>query len=211
MNYILDLDGTLVDSIEDLGNAINYALSELGFPTYSKEEVKAFVGNGAINFVMKSLGNKPDKLEEVYKLFMEYYSKHCIDTVKPYPGVLEFLEENSGRCAILTNKSIDQTLKILKKFDFEKHFTCVLGGDSAPEKKPSPSGIFKIIEDSKWNLSETLMVGDDVPDICAAQAAGIKVAVVLSGFGVAEELLELKPDFVFTNFEEFASACPLHT
>jgi phosphoglycolate phosphatase len=206
MPYILDLDGTLMDSIEDLGNAINYALSEFGFPTYSNEEVKNFVGNGSLNFVMRSLGEYgKDKLEEVLTLFMEFYSEHCMDNVKPYPGVLEFLEKNSGKCAILTNKSAGQTLKILDKFNLQKHFTCICGGDTVPERKPSPSGILKIIEDSKWNLSETLMVGDDVPDIGAARAAGIKVAVILSGFGRTDELLKLKPDYVFKSFQEFVN------
>jgi phosphoglycolate phosphatase len=212
MRYILDLDGTMMDSIEDLGNAINYALATLGYQTYSKEMVKTFVGNGSLNFVMRSLGeNGKDKLEEVLALFMEYYSVHCIDNVKPYPGVLEFLEKNSRKCAILTNKSAGQTMSILDKFDLRKHFTCILGGDTAPEKKPSPSGIFKIIEESKWNPSETIMVGDDVPDIGAARAAGIKVAVVLSGFGRADELLEQKPDYAFKSFEEFAEFSKLAT
>ncbi|MDR0517582.1 MAG: HAD-IA family hydrolase [Fibromonadaceae bacterium] len=205
MHYILDLDGTLMDSIEDLGNAINYALSKLGYPAYSYEMVKTFVGNGSLNFVMKSLGeNGRDKLEDVLALFMEFYDEHCTDNVKPYPGVLEFLEKNSGKCAILTNKAAEQTLKILDKFSLQKHFTCILGGDTAPEKKPSPSGILKIIENSKWKPSETLMVGDDVPDIGAAQAAGIKVAAILGGFGKASELLELKPDYSFKSFEEFS-------
>jgi phosphoglycolate phosphatase len=153
---------------------------------------------------MRSLGeNGKDKIEEVLALFMEFYDEHCTDHVQPYPGALEFLEKNSGKCAILTNKSANQTLKILDKFNLRKHFTCILGGDTAPERKPSPSGIFKILEDSKWNPSETLMVGDDVPDIGAARAAGIKVAVILSGFGRPNELLELNPDYAFKSFEEF--------
>jgi len=207
MTYILDLDGTLVDSIDDLGVAINNALSELGYPTYTKEMIKTFVGNGSVNFVIKSLGeNGKDKFEKVYELFMKYYDKICTNNVKPYPGALEFLEKNSGKCAILTNKSEGQTLKILNKFGLEKHFTCILCGDTAPEKKPSPAGILKIIEDSKWNPSETIMVGDDVPDIGAARAAGIKVAVMLSGFGKPSELLEWKPDYAFESFEKFCEA-----
>jgi phosphoglycolate phosphatase len=206
MPYILDLDGTLMDSIEDLGNAINYALSKLGLLTYSNEEVKTFVGNGSLNFVMRSLGeNGKDRLEDVLNLFMEFYNEHCMDNVKPYSGVLEFLEKNSGKCAILTNKSAGQTMKILNKFNLQKHFVCILGGDTAPERKPSPSGILKIIEDSKWVPSETLMVGDDVPDIYAARAAGIKIAAILSGFGRTDELLKLKPDYAFKDFQEFAN------
>jgi phosphoglycolate phosphatase len=204
MNYILDLDGTLMDTIEDLGNAINRAFSALGFPIYSKEMVKTFVGNGSVNFVMKSLGEKQNKFEEVFELFSNFYKDICTDNVKPYPGVLEFLEKNSGKVAMLTNKPIEQTLKILNKFNLEHHFTCILGGDTAPERKPDPSGILKIIEDSKWNLNETIMVGDDIPDIGAARAAGIKVAIILGGFGKASELLELKPDYAFKDFKEFA-------
>jgi len=206
MPYIIDLDGTMMDTIEDLGNAINYALSELGFPVYSKEMIKTFVGNGSLNFVLKSLGKGSEsKLEEVFALFMEYYGKHCTDNPKPYPGVVEFLEKHSGKCAVLTNKSADQTLKILRKLGLEKHFTCILGGDTAPERKPDPSGIQKIIKDSNWNPSETLMVGDDIPDVGAAQAAGIKVAVILNGFGRPSELMEMNPDYSFKNFEEFAA------
>lgn len=206
MNYILDLDGTIVNTIEDLGNAINHAFSKLGFPSYDEETVKTFVGNGSMNFVIQSLGERgQEKFQEVYDLFTEHYVEHCTDSAKLYPGVAEFLEKNSGKCAVLTNKPIEQTLKILGKFNLEKHFTCILGGDTAPERKPSPSGILKIVEDSKWNLNETIMVGDDVPDIGAAKAAGIKVAIMLSGFGRADELLELKPDYTFKNFEEFHS------
>jgi phosphoglycolate phosphatase len=205
MNYILDLDGTLMDTIEDLGNAINHAFLALGFSTYSKEMVKTFVGNGSINFVMKSLGEHGQcKFEEVYELFARFYKEHCTSNVKPYPGVLEFLEKNSGKVAVLTNKPIEQTLSILGKFNLERHFTCILGGDTAPERKPDPSGILKIVEDSKWNLNETIMVGDDAPDIGAARAAGIKVAIILSGFGNAGELLELKPDYAFKDFKTFA-------
>ncbi len=206
MNYILDLDGTLMDTVEDLGNAINSALSELGFPIYSKEMVKTFVGNGSISFVMKSLGDRQNKFEEVFELFSKFYKDCCTENAKPYPGVLDFLEKNSGKVAILTNKPIEQTLKILGKFNLERHFTCILGGDTAPEKKPDPSGILKIIEDSKWNLNETMMVGDDVPDIGAARAAGVKVAVILSGFGKPSELLEHKPDYAFKDFAEFAKS-----
>ena len=204
MNYILDLDGTLMNTIEDLGNAINRAFSALDFPIYSKSKIKTFVGNGSVSFVMKSLGERQNKFEEVFELFTKFYKDNCTDNAKPYPGVLEFLEKNSGKVAILTNKPIEQTLKILGKFNLERHFTCILGGDTAPEKKPDPSGILKIIKDSKWNLNETMMVGDDVPDIGAARAAGVKVAIILSGFGKESELLEHKPDYAFKNFEEFA-------
>jgi len=207
MPYILDLDGTLMDTIEDLGNAINHAFSKLGFSPYSNEMVKSFVGNGSMNFVMRSLGEHgKEKFEEVFELFTEFYKEHCTDNPKPYPGVLEFLEKHSGKCAVLTNKPAEQTLKILNKFGLEKHFTCILGGDTAQERKPDPSGVLKIIENSKWKPSETLMVGDDIPDIGAARAAGINVAIILSGFGRANELLEMKPDYAFENFEEFAKS-----
>ncbi len=207
MPFILDLDGTLMDTIEDLGKAINYAFSKLGFPPYSDETVKSFVGNGSVNFVMRSLGEHgEDKFEEVFELFNEFYKEHCTDNAKPYPGVLDFLERHSGKCAVLTNKPAEQTLKILGKFGLEKHFTCILGGDTAPKRKPDSSGVLKIIENSKWSLGETLMIGDDVPDIGAAQAAGIKVAVVLGGFGRAKELLEMKPDWSFETFEEFTKS-----
>jgi 2-phosphoglycolate phosphatase len=205
MNYILDLDGTLMDTIEDLGNAINHAFRTLGFPIYSKEMVKTFVGNGSESFVIKSLGEHgQNKFEKVYEIFSKFYKEHCTDNAKPYPGVLEFLKKNSGKVALLTNKPIEQTLSILGKFNLERHFTCILGGDTAPERKPNPSGILKIIEDSKWNQNETIMVGDDIPDIGAARAAGIRVAIILNGFGKANELLELKPDYAFKDFEEFA-------
>nr|AGS52089.1 phosphoglycolate phosphatase [uncultured bacterium contig00029] len=195
-----------MDTIKDLGNSINYAFSKLGLPLYDDETVKTFVGNGSVNFVMRSLGEAgKDKFDKVFELFTENYIKHCTENVKPYPGVLEFLEKNSGKCAVLTNKPIEQTLRILGKFNLEKHFTCILGGDNAPERKPGPAGVLKIIADSKWNLNETIMIGDDIPDIGAAQAAGIKVAVLLSGFGRAHEILELKPDYAFKDFAELAA------
>jgi len=203
-NYILDLDGTLVNTIEDLGAAINHALSELGFPTYCNDSIKTFVGNGSTAFVIKSLGEQgKGRYEKVYELFMKYYDELCTNKVEPYPGAAEFVEKHSGNVALLTNKAIGQTLQILRKFNWEKHFTCILAGDTVPEKKPHPAGILKIIEDSKWNPSETIMVGDDIPDVGAAQAAGIKIAAILGGFGRAEELLEMKPDYAFASFEEF--------
>lgn len=206
MNYILDLDGTIVNSIKDLGDAINYAFKMLNLPPYDEDTIKEFIGNGSENFVIKSLEKySNNNFEEVFELFIKYYMAHCTDNVSLYSGVMDFLEKNNGKCALLTNKSIEPTLKILDKLNIKKYFSCILGGDNAPKRKPNADGILKIISDSKWNVNETLMVGDDIPDIGAAKAAGIEVAIIFDGFGKKEELLKLNPNYSFETFEEFAA------
>jgi phosphoglycolate phosphatase len=204
MFYIFDLDGTLMDTLDDLGAAVNHALAHYHFPTHEEELIRTFIGNGSKNFVLRALGaERQADFEKVYALYMEYYGEHCLDHIRPYPGVLDFVKNYAGACALLTNKPAFFAHKIVRHFGLEDCFTGILGGDNTPARKPEPDGLLKLLKDA-GNPASPLMVGDDTPDILAAQAAKVPCCAILGGYGKREALLALRPDFHAESFLEFS-------
>lgn len=198
---IFDLDGTLLDTRTDLAHAVNYALHELGKATHSTEQVVRFIGNGSLNLVRRALDKDQtdEEVQKAHELFMEYYQEHCTDHVQPYAGVLEGMQ-SSGRIALLTNKPIQPTWKLLKHFQWESRFEKVLGGDTTPARKPAPEGLLSILNDCGVAPQKALMVGDDLPDLQAARAAGVPVAILQSGFGQPQDWETLQPDYLCRDF-----------
>jgi len=204
--FVFDLDGTLFDSLGDLGNSVNFALQRFGLPIHGEKEIRSFIGNGSLNLIKRSLGSEREhRAEEVHRVFMEHYEAHCLAQTRPYPGVLEFLRNHAGPCAVLTNKPISPTLKILEHFGLEKRFTGVLGGDNAPARKPSPEGLRMLMDQAGFSAERTVMVGDDTPDVDVARNAGVRCVAILGGFGRPEVIERLKPDFRVASFAAFVN------
>lgn len=199
---ILDLDGTLFNTLGDLAPAVNYALQRHNIPTLEISKIHSFIGNGSLNLILRSIGEHFTLLEAVHQDFLKYYSAHCTENTIPYPGVLELLSDTHRRVALLTNKPEKPTRLILKHFHFENRFECVLCGDTVKAKKPSPDGILQIIETCCVSPEETVMIGDDTPDITAAKAAGIDSVAILNGYGKAESLLALNPSIAVPHFSD---------
>lgn len=200
---LFDLDGTLIDSVTDLANSVNHTLAEIGLPGHTRDEIKSFVGDGVQKLIRRSLGETHmEKFSEAFTIFMDHYGEHCIDNTALYPGVAETLPQLSQhyQLAVLTNKSLKFSLKILQALKIDTYFKEVLGGDSLPTKKPDPAGIFLLAE--KWGLDpgpEMLMVGDHATDIEVGQRAGCQTVFIEGTIG---DKRGLEPDFVIGSMAE---------
>ena len=199
---IFDLDGTLIDSVDDLANSVNYTLGRLDLPLHTTEEIKSFVGDGVQKLIKRSLGQTHmEKFDDAFAIFMKHYGVHCTDNTVLYPEVAEtisFLAEKYS-LAVLTNKSATFSHKILTALKIDSYFKEVLGGDSLPTKKPDPAGILYLAD--KWGLApdQLVMVGDHATDIEVGQRAGCKTVFIEGGIG---ETRGLKPDFVINSMDE---------
>lgn len=200
---IFDLDGTLIDSVTDLANSVNFTLAEIGLPGHTTEEIRSYVGDGVQKLIKRSLGQTHlDKFDDAFAIFMEHYGSHCIDNTFLYQGVDETLPKLAQNylLAVLTNKSVKFSLNILQALEVETYFKQVLGGDSFYTKKPDPEGIFYLAD--KWSIdpvSEMVMVGDHATDIEVGQRAGCKTVFIEGGIG---EKRMLSPDFVIQSMDE---------
>lgn len=212
---VFDLDGTLFNTLGDLAVAVNYALRYFGLPEHDEQRVRTFIGNGSMKLIERSMGEAalPENIartgvtvEMVHKVYSDFYWEHCTERTLPNPGVVEFLRNTTVRVAMLTNKPERPTFKLLEHFHLRDRFEFVLCGDTTPERKPSPAGLLKIMESTGVAPAETVMVGDDQPDILAARNAGVDCITLLCGFGKPHNLLPLKPE---NTVESYAEMCQL--
>ncbi|MBI5906115.1 MAG: HAD-IA family hydrolase [Deltaproteobacteria bacterium] len=201
---VFDLDGTLVDSKEDLAAAVNVALESFGVPPLPLSTVCGYVGDGAVALLRRALPpEKAGLLPEVLDRFLSYYRRHLLDTTRPYPGVVDALRKWSGmyRMAVLTNKGLSMTEAILSGLSLDGYFFEVRGGDSFPKKKPDPQGLLHILAEAGAPPGETLMVGDSKNDVLAGRGAGTMTCGVTYGLG-ASGFAEHPPDFTVDRFPE---------
>jgi len=200
---LFDLDGTLIDSVTDLANSVNYTLAKIGLPGHTTKEIKSFVGDGVQKLIKRSLGQTHgDKFSDAFTIFMDHYGQHCTDNTVLYQGVTETLQELADlyTLAVLTNKSVKFSKKILATLEISSYFEEVLGGDSLPTKKPDPAGIFYLAE--KWDLDpakEMIMVGDHATDIEVGQRAGCRTIFIEGTIGEARGLV---PDLTIQSLTE---------
>lgn len=201
---IFDLDGTLVDSVEDIANALNFTLASLGCPAKSKAEVRSIVGDG-VSILMKRATGCEDSLfiQEAITIFKKYYRNHCIENTRLYPGVeevLRFFKEK--KIALISNKPDEMVHQTLKHFSIQNYFSVVLGPESTKEKKPHPEPVLKVLDHLKVAPNETLIVGDGSTDMQAGKAAGILTCAVTYGYRNRKELETFKPDFFLDRIED---------
>ncbi|MBO4819526.1 MAG: HAD-IA family hydrolase [Firmicutes bacterium] len=190
--YIFDLDGTLLDTLEDLADAVNYAMRKNGFPERSLAEVKSFVGDGMRLLVKRSAptGAEDDLLEKAFADFREYYSVHYMDKTKPYPGIeamLRALKAQGKRLCVISNK-VDYAVKLLMDQFFSGLFETVLGEREGIRRKPSPDSLLAVMEELELSREECVYIGDSDTDIETARNAGIDSISVSWGFRTKEFL-----------------------
>lgn len=199
---IFDLDGTLLNTIEDLGNAANYALSKNGYPTHSLASYPFFVGNGVRNLIRKALPDdmRTDSIiESLLKDFKEYYNEHNTDCTKPYDGIEELLrnlQDNGVKIAVASNKYQQATEKIIAHYFGDIDFVAVYGQREGVNVKPDPSVVFSILSDAKVPKSEVLYVGDSGVDMETARRACVDSVGVTWGFRSEKELNEYHADMI---------------
>ena len=205
---IFDLDGTLIDSKLDIAHAVNASRAELGLGPLSLELIGTYVGNGAPVLIRRALGPSAGEaeIERALAFFLSWYGEHKLDNTCLYPGVGEALNRlrNAGlRLAVLTNKPVRISKAILDGLGVGGHFFRVYGGNSFPEKKPSPMGVDALMAESGVERSGTVIVGDSSVDVRTARNAGVPVYGVTYGFA-PETFEQDPPDFLFDTMAEVA-------
>ena len=204
---IFDLDGTLLDTLEDLADACNYALVKCGFPIHQVEDYRKFVGDGKYKLIERTIpkNNKtPEVINKVLDIYDEYYEKHMMDKTRPYPGIIELLDslnEKGLKLAVVSNKPHEFATKIVKIF-FEARLHLVFGHRVNFPTKPDPATVFETIKNFKVTPKECIYVGDSNVDIRTAKNAGIKSVGVGWGFRGKEELEAEGADFIVSTAQE---------
>ena len=186
---IFDLDGTLVDSLEDLHASVNHALRAVGLPPRSREEILGFVGEGARVLLERAVAPQVHLLEPALAAWRPHYEAHCLDHTRPYPGIEALLAGSRRVLAVHTNKPGVMARKILAGLGLLSRFAAVTGGDEAP-RKPDPTGAREIMARRGASAGDTIFVGDSRVDVATARAAGVAFVAVTWGFASRAELAE---------------------
>ena len=204
---IFDLDGTLIDSKSDLIQSVNAMLRELGRGELAAETISGYIGHGAPKLVARALGEGCTDAERdgALEFFLKHYEIHKLDTTKAYLGVPETLEElRSWPMAVLTNKPVRISVRILEGLGLARYFKAIYGGNSFDTKKPDPWGARTIIREMRAVADETMMVGDSDVDVQTARNAGTMAAVVNYGFGTHDKQ-SCPADIYLEQFRELAT------
>lgn len=203
---IFDLDGTLVDSSEDIAWSANKTLEEMGYSPRGFEEIKASIGWG-IHHLMKQLLPDADEGELLTsrEYFLKHYGSHIHVDTDYFDGVRETINgflEKGIKLAIATNKPIGLTEELLTSMGERDKYEVVLGGDSVENKKPHPEPVHKILDALGGVPEKTIFVGDSPVDCHSARAAGATSVGAVYGFRGREELEEAKADYLIDKFSE---------
>ncbi|MGA2434621.1 MAG: phosphoglycolate phosphatase [Bryobacteraceae bacterium] len=207
---IFDLDGTLIDSKLDLAHAVNAALAYMSLPPLDNAVVSSYVGNGAPILIRRALAEHATEANEKKALdyFLAYYDQHNLDNTCAYPDVQEALAELQAagvKMAVLTNKPVRVSGRILEGLGLAKYFVRIYGGNSFETKKPNPAGAEKLIEELEVKRDAAMMVGDSAVDVLTARNAGIKVCGVRYGFQ-PDTFEQDPPDMIVDRLTELAHA-----
>jgi phosphoglycolate phosphatase len=196
---LFDLDGTLVDTVMDITNALNYALNPQGGKSFTSEDAKRLIGEGITRLIEKVLGEEKQSKDAVIKRFLDYYSEHLTDNSTVYPYVRETLEELTGyKKGVISNKREYLSAQLLKRLDLLKYFDLVIGSDTTPERKPSAVPVVYALSKLEVEPHEAVMVGDSNYDIEAGRKAGLKTIAVT--YGYRERRYLLNADYIIDSF-----------
>lgn len=198
---LFDLDGTLLDTLADLTDALNHTMSGFGYPSHPTDRVRSFVGNGIYKLVERALPTERRTEEEigrVYGEFVRYYGVHCAEKTIPYPGIVGLVDDLWRKgipMSVVSNKDEEMSRTLCERF-FPGKFVCVRGGRTGVPKKPDPTGVLAVLQEMGVDPTDVLYVGDSDVDYATARNAGTKVALASWGFRPRADLLALKPDFL---------------
>lgn len=205
---IFDLDGTLLDTLDDLAAAVNHALREGGYPERTRDEVRAFVGNGVAMLVKRAVPvwarDDEEAVAETLQAFKSYYAQHNNDATAPYPGIpalLDRLKAEGVTNAIVSNKN-DPNVKALADIYFAGQVAHAVGDREGVPRKPHPDSVLHVMALCGADPARTLYVGDSDVDVVTARNAGIDCAAVLWGFRDEACLRGAGAEHVFATAEE---------
>ncbi len=201
---IFDLDGTLLNTIDDLANATNHALKEHGYPQHGLWVYPTMVGNGVTKLIERAMpeeSRSEANINAVLTSFKTYYSEHCCDLTKPYPGIPELLGQLTGKgvnLAVTSNKYQEAVSRIIKHFFPTDNFRAILGNTEGMPRKPDPSIVFKALSEWPTPKNEVLYVGDSGVDMETARRACVESVGVSWGFRTIHELKEALADHIIS-------------
>ena len=183
---IFDMDGTVLNTLDDLTDSVNYVFSKFGLPARSRDEYRQFFGNG-IGYAMKCAAPEgtPDSLiKEMIPVFKEYYDIHCLDKTGPYDGIIDLMKElrSSGcKIAIVSNK-IDSAVKELNERFFSEYVSVAIGERPGVNRKPAPDTVFAALAELGSSTDEAVYIGDSEVDLMTAKNSNLPCIAVLWGF-----------------------------
>ena len=200
-----DLDGTLVDTREDIARAANHMRQQMGLTALQTSEVSHFVGRGIHHLIQSCLETGDAKqIEKGFKIYRDHYAKHMLDHSRLYPGAKEVLEFFKKRKqAVVTNKPNPFSREMLEALGVAHYFIEIISGNSDYPKKPDPAAILSIMKKENIGCEAALFVGDSLIDIETGRNAGITTAIITHGFGAQNELQSARPDALARDFKEF--------
>ena len=205
---IFDLDGTLVDSLDDLVTAVNLTRGEGGMAPLPREQVVRRVGFGSLHLVQHCLAPlgrtlAGPALDTAHARYLHHYNLHLLDQTRLHDGALAMLERYRDRClAVVTNKREAESRRILAGLGVLERFAVVVGGDTLAEKKPDPLPLRHVMDIAGAAPGETVMIGDGVNDVLAGKAAGAHTVAVTFGVDTATTLRGLEPGHMIDHMDD---------
>ena len=185
-SILFDLDGTLLDTLDDLANSVNYALRTHHLPERSHTEIRSFLGNGIRTLMLDAVGRgmSDEAFEPVFQTFRTYYVEHCLDKSKPFAGIIDLLKALQQRgitMAVVSNKLHPAVVELNERF-FKDYITSAVGESATVRRKPNPDAVLAALSELGGSKDEAVYVGDSEVDLHTAQNAGMQCMLVLWGF-----------------------------
>ncbi len=214
---LIDVDGTLVDSVPDLAYCVDRTMEAIGREPWGEAVVRNWVGNGVERLVRRALTGSLDgepsdeEFERAYPIFLECYAENTSKRSVLYPGVkegLDYLKEQGYPLGCVTNKAEQFTLPLLQDLGVYDYFGIVVAGDTLPQKKPDPTPLLYAAEFFSAEPTQCLMVGDSVSDVKAARAAGFRIYCMSYGYNHGEDIRNYHPDAVLDSMAELKALLP---
>lgn len=208
--YLFDLDGTLVDTAPDLGQALNASLQQAGYRGVTTEQARNWIGHGAKFSLTQALAHhdlilEPAAVDALLANFLDYYASHVAEESTVYAGVvdtLDHLSHEGRKLAVVTNKPSRFVLPLLDAMSLDGYFTSVICGDTAAAPKPAPDPIDLCLNQLGVATVNALMVGDSITDVEAAKAAGVDVACFRHGYNHGIDVETLKATYLFHRMDQ---------
>lgn len=208
---IFDLDGTLLNTIDDLAQSVNFVLEKYNYPIHGVEPYKHFVGNGITKLIERAMPESQRTVELISKLqadFLEHYARHSKDHTKPYDGIVELLDKLKGRgitLSVASNKHHQATVELINHYFGHDRFSVVYGKREGIRPKPDPTIVFDIIRECGVSITEVIYVGDSDTDMQTAQNASVLSVGVAWGFRTQQELMEHGAKYIIKTPKELLS------
>lgn len=208
---LIDVDGTLVDSVPDLAYCVDEMMQAVGREPYGEEKVRDWVGNGVERLVRRALigqlEGEPEvaDFEQAYPVFLDLYAENTSKRSTLYPGVkegLDYLKASGYKLGCVTNKAEQFTTPLLKDLGIYDDFAIVVAGDTLPVKKPDPGPLLHAADFFGVSPDHSLMLGDSISDVKAARAAGFQIVCMSYGYNHGEDIRNYDPDTVIDSMVE---------